>query len=186
MNITDKLAMKICTHCGRYLPTQCFGKDKYASTGLSSKCKRCKYMLTRQWEDRRRSKILKQKCEYYKENCEDIKAYVNERARRPEVKLRNRENSRKWKLSNPDKVRGYAEYRSLFGFNPLNEWFIDSEFHHLHLNEDHSIGLFMPNVLHRSVRHNSKTMKGINEINELAFEWYFKEQLGFIIKGLIN
>jgi len=62
-----------------------------------------------------------------------------------------------------------------FGCNPINNWFENSHFHHLHLGNDHNIGLYIPADLHRSIRHNSKTGIGMDEINKLAIAWFWEE-----------
>lgn len=72
-------------------------------------------------------------------------------------------------------VRHKQKRRSL-GFSPINEKFENSEFHHLHVdfegNPDNAIGLFIPAELHKSVPHNPKTWKGMDEINSMAITWY--------------
>jgi hypothetical protein len=79
----------------------------------------------------------------------------------------------------------YKRRRDL-GYNPINVPFADSHYHHLHLNGDKDIGIYIPSELHKSVYHNSKTWQGMDEINNIAFNWYFKEYLGVTIKGVIE
>ena len=63
------------------------------------------------------------------------------------------------------------------GYRPLNNWFEDSHFHHLHhVTEDEKvdteIGIHIPRSLHVSIRHSSKTRKNLDEMNEIALRWY--------------
>lgn len=57
--------------------------------------------------------------------------------------------------------------RRLLGFLPLNTPFPGSNGHHV--NRD--VVIYIPGELHRSVPHNVRTGKGMDEINHLAFEW---------------
>lgn len=66
-------------------------------------------------------------------------------------------------------------YRTRFGFSPINNWFPGSEFHHFIYDKDGelnlSIGAYIPKSLHRSVYHNSKTGEGVKKINKLVWEY---------------
>lgn len=55
--------------------------------------------------------------------------------------------------------------------NSINEKFDGSQFHHLHIMNNHAIGLFLPHKLHRSIYHNGRTGNGMKEINKAALEW---------------
>jgi hypothetical protein len=177
--------LKRCNKCGKFLPLSMYHTDNHAPDKHKYSCKECSIKSVRQWEkdnpkkkkandassyNRRRDYILQQKHEYYLDNTDSIREYNLERARRPDVKVRN---------------KILRQHRKKFGCTPINEPFNDSHFHHLHLNNDHSIGLFMPAGLHNSIYHNSKTMVGMDIINNAAFNWYFKEHLGYTIEGLI-
>lgn len=54
------------------------------------------------------------------------------------------------------------------GFIPLNDYFENSEGHHL--DKEHV--LYIPEELHKSVYHNVYTNQGMNIINEIAIDWY--------------
>lgn len=66
--------------------------------------------------------------------------------------------------------------RKSLGFDPINEWFNGSEYHHLHIDMDgnvnNSIGIFIPSELHKSIPHNPNTWKGMDEMNNTAMKWY--------------
>jgi hypothetical protein len=65
----------------------------------------------------------------------------------------------------------YRERYSALGYRPINSSFDNSEFHHLHLNGDSSLGLYIPTKLHRKIRHSDKTGKGMKTINNAALLW---------------
>ena len=74
----------------------------------------------------------------------------------------------------------HKQKRRELGFNPINERFDGSEFHHLHVdmegNTDNAIGLFIPAELHKSIAHNHSTWAGMEEINAVAIDWFFSEE----------
>jgi hypothetical protein len=73
-----------------------------------------------------------------------------------------------------EKERKSIRRREL-GMKPINNWFENSHFHHLHLGNDHNIGLYIPADLHRSIRHSSKTGTGMDEMNKLAITWFWEQ-----------
>lgn len=110
-----------------------------------------------------RNNIEKQKecCKkYYEENKQTILEHNKKYSKTPEGRIaisrcstkRNRE----------------------LGFEPLNEWFPDSEGHHI----DKERIIYIPKELHQSISHNVFTGKGMEEINKLAFE--------FLEKGMVK
>lgn len=62
--------------------------------------------------------------------------------------------------------------RRVLGFDPINQKFEGSEFHHLHINGCKKLGLFIPASLHQSIKHNGNTGKNMAEINAMAIEWF--------------
>jgi len=73
-----------------------------------------------------------------------------------------------------EKKRKSIRNRDL-GMKPINDYFSGSHFHHLHLGNDHNIGLYIPAELHMSIRHSSKTGTGMDEINALAIAWFWEQ-----------
>ena len=55
--------------------------------------------------------------------------------------------------------------------NPINKPFQNSHMHHLHLNNDHTTCIYIPNELHTSVWHAYNNPERMEVINQLAFEW---------------
>lgn len=90
--------------------------------------------------------------------------------------IRNRERIYETNLSGKiSKMKANSKRRCL-GFNPINEYFKGSEYHHLRYNtngqKDDDIGIFIPRDIHRSVPHNGVTGLGMDEMNSIAIKWY--------------
>jgi|GEM_PF-6359119 len=62
------------------------------------------------------------------------------------------------------KVRGY-------GYSPVNAYQEGMDYHHMHLNNDPDIGIWIPKSLHRFIYHNSRDGHGMKEINKTALLW---------------
>ncbi len=63
--------------------------------------------------------------------------------------------------------------------NPINQPFAGSQYHHLHIMNNHAIGLYIPKELHRGVYHNSDNGKGMREINNQALVWLTMQDVIF-------
>jgi hypothetical protein len=87
-------------------------------------------------------------------------------------KEQNNIRNKKWKKTLKGKIsnrKNAVKHRGL-GFIPLNEPFEGSHGHHI----DKELVIYIPKDLHDSVRHNIWTGKGMEEINELAFEYMYR------------
>lgn len=69
----------------------------------------------------------------------------------------------------------HNQARRNLGFTPLNNKFDDSEFHHLHLDGNTDIGIYIPRELHNVIYHNSNTWQGMDEINIIALLYLAQE-----------
>jgi hypothetical protein len=179
------VSLKKCSKCGELKPFTNFGKDKYKKDGLTCVCKSCRSLaskeyylnnkdahavLTKKYYENHKDEISLKNKVYYIENKDMITSRILEYRKTPRgIEVRKRAHQKR---------RG-------FGHKPLNQSFDGAHFHHLHINNDHDIGIYIPKDLHMSIYHNSQTGEGMKIINNLAFNWYFKEHLGFTIKGLI-
>lgn len=56
---------------------------------------------------------------------------------------------------------------------PINSYFDGAHLHHLHIDGDHRIAIYIPAELHCSVYHAYNKLETMNKINELAMEWYY-------------
>jgi predicted DNA-binding protein YlxM (UPF0122 family) len=61
------------------------------------------------------------------------------------------------------------------GFNPLNQPFLHSHMHHL---QDEETVIFIPEELHRRIRHSLKTGENMNKIDALAIHYLELQILG--------
>jgi hypothetical protein len=64
-----------------------------------------------------------------------------------------------------------------FGYAPINEPFTGAHFHHLHLEDDHSFGVYVPDFLHAHTYHNSCTGQGMDEMNAVALQYWLDDEL---------
>ena len=55
--------------------------------------------------------------------------------------------------------------------NFMNERFPDSNGHHV----SKETIIYIPILLHKSIRHNIWNGQGMDKINDLAFEWFYEE-----------
>lgn len=94
-----------------------------------------------------------------------------------------------WRKQNPDRYRELKlrEYdrRSEWGIEPLNKYFEGAHFHHLHINDNHSIGVYIPPELHKSLWHSYSDIDTMNEINKLSLEWLLESE-AYIMTHKIN
>lgn len=54
---------------------------------------------------------------------------------------------------------------------PLNSKFKGSVYHHCYFLDSQSIGLHIPEKLHKSVPHNHHTGEGMEKMNRRALKW---------------
>jgi hypothetical protein len=108
------------------------------------------------------------------ENAEYTRAY---RKKSPNFTWRDKyrkqavEASRQWATTHieqrkANQSKAKALHRML-GFTPLNHPFDDCEAHHL----DHDRVVYIPKALHKSVSHNGRTGRNMEQMNRLALEW---------------
>ena len=74
-----------------------------------------------------------------------------------------------WNKSDNGKIsfKKHAAKRKHLGFIPLNEYVDGYEAHHISEN----FIIFIPAEIHKSIRHNIWTWRGMDAINKLAVEW---------------
>jgi hypothetical protein len=53
----------------------------------------------------------------------------------------------------------------------INQYSKGSEFHHLYLNDDSQIGIYVPKEVHRKHWHNGKNKESMEKINKYVLEW---------------
>jgi len=89
----------------------------------------------------------------------------------------NPDYKKQWQKDNPDKVRitkqKYHAKRKGWGYEPINEYFKDAHFHHMHIEDDHAIGIFIPPELHISISHRYNNKESMDKINKATLKWFF-------------
>ena len=112
--------------------------------------------------------------QYYVDNKESInfqhKQYCKENTEKIYIR------SRQYYKDNPERIRRYrnkseAKRRGWGTPNSINKYFKNSHLHHLHLNNDHRIAIYIPTDLHKSVWHTYNRPETMAIINTLVFEW---------------
>lgn len=178
--------MKVCSKCGEVKFLAAFKKQTGRKYDRRSACKECDNQTASKYRSENSEKIKESQKNYYEANKEKIAKYQaqwyldnkeSEKLRCAEWYQNNKEyvierqrNYRKTPAGKEVMTKHNHKRRS-FGCDPLNEWFEGSHFHHLHINEDHSVGIYIPEDLHRSIPHNSFTWEGMDEINHLAIKF---------------
>jgi len=128
----------------------------------------------KQYYNNNRKIILNNKIKYYKINKEKIlnnakKYYINN-------KEKILERAKQYYKSTPNKHKLWARRKNAkrkgWGINPINEPFENCHFHHLHINGDHSIGIYIPMDLHKGIYHSYKNEESMEKINKIAMDWY--------------
>ena len=113
-----------------------------------------------------KEKLKLQSKQYNIEHKEELDLY-NKQYRDTHKKERKR-----YRKDNPEKSRKYKYKRRGWGTpQPINNWFENSHLHHLHLNRDHQICIYIPEVLHKSVWHAYNKPETMFKINRKALEW---------------
>ena len=133
-----------------------------------------------------RERILQRKRKYYLDNREEILQKDKERdIKDPErgkkhyqkYKEKMIKNSADWYKAHPEKrklkrIKAEAKYKGWGNPEPINDWFEGAHFHHLHVDGNHRIGIYIPAELHMSVSHSYNDEESMNKINNLAIKWY--------------
>ena len=70
-------------------------------------------------------------------------------------------------------ARVNARRKRDLGYKPINNWFPGSEGHHINKEDV----LFIPVELHRSIAHRQDDLESMKEINDVAFEWFYIEEI---------
>lgn len=195
---------KICTKCSIKKNLIEFGKNRATKDGLQYKCKACmkKYRIDhcdeirdqrKQYRIDNHDKILKQKKQYRLNNRDKIiekgKQYrlnnhdeilKKEKQYRIDNRIAIQKKNKRYRLNNSDKVRKcrhriQAKRRGWKKPQPINYYFKGAHLHHLHLNGNHRIALYIPSELHMSIPHAYNKPDTMKLINQAAFKWLANE-----------
>ena len=84
----------------------------------------------------------------------------------------------KWRKDNPELNRKqrtrYRSKRKGWDFpTPINNFFENSHLHHMHLNNNHQIAIYLPQILHTAIPHRWSNDESMLAINQAAIIWYY-------------
>ena len=118
----------------------------------------------KQWAEDNPEKVKKSRENWLKNNPKYMKEW---RERHPDEQ-------KEWHKNNPERIRElykrHTHNRRDLGFYPLNEYFEGSHAHHISQN----FVIYIPEEIHKSIRHCLKTGKNMEAINKLAIEFLDK------------
>ena len=191
---------KICTKCGVEKDIEEFYNRNDSKNGKRPVCKECtkingyKYREENKEKEKFRCKQYRdahknESKQYYEDNREAAnlrsKQYYKDNKIEMNIcsKQYHKNNKEKLKLSakqyyknHPEVIRKNrnktnAKRKGWLSPQSINNWFENSHLHHLHLNENHRIAIYIPADLHKSVWHTYNRSETMAIINMLAFEW---------------
>lgn len=162
--------MKNCRCCGAaYTPTG--NRQKYCVSCASG----IRAMYQHDWYLGRRDALVARCKKYYAAHKEDnaLKCAAYRIEHREEIAVR----TRKWYVENPGMVKiGHGKCkakRRVLGFIPMNQPFDGCNGHHI----DRERVVYIPEVLHMSIRHNVWNGRNMGKINAVAFNFLFKQEV---------
>lgn len=85
----------------------------------------------------------------------------------------------RWKCGKVVSNRRHTAHRNLLGFVPLNAWFLGCEAHHV----DKEQIIYIPGELHHAIYHRQDTGQGMAQINAIAYNFLFKQEVEAVIVG---
>ncbi|MFA7030583.1 MAG: hypothetical protein WC179_09930 [Candidatus Cloacimonadaceae bacterium] len=85
--------------------------------------------------------------------------------------------TRLWRQSRPDLVQANRHRRRGYGFNPINDRKDNHHAHHLHLENNSSFVLYIPEFIHTLHNHNSEIENSMISVNALALDYWINEEL---------
>lgn len=181
------MTTKVCIKCGIEKSIKEFSKKSAAKDGKQSQCKECtkkyaaKYYKDNSEAIRKRiniyhitnNEIIRIKKKDYYENNKKLISKKNKN-----WKLEHTEYQKEWRQNNQDKVRfyNYSQKAKRKGFGipeSINLYFEGSHLHHLHVDDNHTVCIYIPKELHNSIWHAYNKPKTMIAINLEIMKWYY-------------
>lgn len=165
---------KICSKCGIEKELSEFHKQAMGKNGRRAICKICRKKIEQIYRINNKEYIAQQRKQYYIDNKKHItKCHKQYRINNREHLIKyqqqyykdNPEICKKIQQNNQAKRRGWKKPQ------PINQPFEGSHLHHLHINRNHQIAIYIPKELHGSIWHAYNRPETMIAINTLAFEW---------------
>jgi len=99
--------------------------------------------------------------------------------KRPSCTIKNKQSEalrlRKWRVDHPNASKRTISHSRGLGFIPLNSCFYGAHTHHLHIENNASFCVYIPDWLHKFYRHNAKNGRGMDTINAVALDFWLSE-----------
>ena len=115
------------------------------------------------YREANKNQIKEYKRKYQLEHKEEIAEYRNNN---PEIGRECRRNQR-------SKRRGWGTPQ------PINEWFEGCHLHHLHIDGDHRISIYVPQSIHTPIKHSHSRPDSMIKINLEVLKWYYGLTIDF-------
>lgn len=128
---------------------------------------RKKKWYTREWYEQNRERLIRASAEWQAKNKDRVRERMKNAYALDRDKFRQR--TKGWREKHKDQViikdrKKKARTRGL-DFLPMNTYFPGAVVHHVNTY----LVIFVPEELHRAVRHNMSTNEGMEIINDVAF-----------------
>ena len=93
-----------------------------------------------------------------------------------------RASCRKWCKEHPTIIRLHAKNtrarRKCWGnIQPINKYFESSDFHHMHIDGNKGVGIYIPTKLHKSICHRWDNQDSMDKINKAAIHWSIEYEI---------
>ena len=163
-----------------------YNKEKYQRDKDDGNLRKQDLEYHKEYYQKNKDKILEQKKEYYLDNIDLMKQKNRDRyIKDPEhgkkhyrkYKKQMNQNVKDWYKKHPEKLKlkrlkAEAKLKGWGNPQPINEHFKGSHFHHLHVDGNHTVGIYIPEDIHRSIPHRHDNQDSMNKINKEAIKWY--------------
>lgn len=90
-------------------------------------------------------------------------------------KLTESERVKHWRAQHPNANKKQYSHKRGLGHTPLNLYFNGAHVHHLHLENNDSFCIFIPDWLHYLYPHNVKSGKGMQTINAVSLDFWISD-----------
>lgn len=177
---------KICIRCNIEKLLNEFNKNSASKDKKHHYCRECQKILYHEYSiTRKKEKAAydkKYKIEHKKERAAYDKKYnINNRKKRHTAMQQfyklHPNYRQEYRIINYEKLlikarreqairKGWGEPR------PINEDFYGAQLHHMHINGDHQICIYIPTDIHKSIFHAWHNAESMEKINQKCWEWY--------------
>jgi hypothetical protein len=175
--------MKTCTRCKITKPLTDFCKNKNSVDGHEHSCKECR----KAYRQKRKETLVP--------TLPDVKECSCCGAVKPASEFRSHnlhstglasackecEAEQYARYCKTEKGKAYMrakKYRhNQYGYEPLNEDVTGFHFHHLHLEDNHAFGIFVPDFIHNDLYHNSFTWENMDTVNARAIQYWLDSEM---------